>query len=188
MSFSGSSPGSFIRPHPCAAARISAAVAMGLAMLAIGAAPAAADQAEGQSNSATAADGVARAADRREDANANDPAAEADHRAADANDRAADAPDKTELARVGEIESEVRVTAAAPKPVQVCRKVRVTGTRMPKTVCSVVAQNDGDEVSDKAADQRTQDYLRRRDGLSTRRSPNETGFTGGQPLGGLTQP
>jgi hypothetical protein len=180
MSFSGSSPGSFIRPHPCAAARISAAVAMGLAMLAIGAAPAAADQAEGQSNSATAADGVARAADRREDANANDPAAE--------DDRAADAPDKTELARVGEIESEVRVTAAAPKPVQVCRKVRVTGTRMPKTVCSVVAQNDGDEVSDKAADQRTQDYLRRRDGLSTRRSPNETGFTGGQPLGGLTQP
>lgn len=175
MGFPGASIVSFNGARARASTRIAAlaAVAVGLATLAAGGV--AADEPDAEAKSAAAADTGSRQADRRGDAQAEDGAADA----------AGKVESASEADEVRRIESEVIVRE--PVPVERCRKVRSTGSRVPKEVCTTITPtlSEGDRAAATAQEERTRDYLRRRDQHSNR-APSDNGIIGGDSaLGGV---
>lgn len=134
-----------------------AVVVAGLAALAIGAVPAGADAPDDEAASTAGAD-ASRETDRRD---------------APAKDGAADGKPVGDTDAARDVESEVIVVEIEPE--QKCRNVRVTGSRVPKRVCTMVTPSAVEELAEAAREQRTEDYLRRRDALSNRRDRSADG-------------
>ncbi len=134
-----------------------AALATALVALTVYGAPAAADSQDAEAETAAIADTESGETRRRSDAGAEDGETDAAGKA-----EPADAPD-----------AERDVVLVEMEPVQECRSVRVTGSRVPKQVCTTVQPTLGEQAEEAAAERRTEDYLRRRDQLSTLPDPDD---------------
>jgi len=117
-----------------------AAVALGVASLALGIGPAAADEEDEKAESTVAAEAQAPEADDRAEG--------------DAEDRKAGASE----------EADAKELAVRDERRQDCRRVRLTGSRLPKVVCTTVSQTAVDTAQQEQA---AREFLRRQEERST---------------------